>query len=176
MGKLFDETGAPLTPTHAVKSGRRYRYYVSRGLIARLDTNTHTKRWRLPAGEIERIIKEAIADLLAGRAALTHAARQSEIPVDRIPELLDSTARWRGEGLDLVKRVQLRTDEIAISLDLAQLTGEETLLSHLVSARMKRRGVEMRLVLDGAYHGVAPRPDAALIRPWLVPRGCLTMS
>src|SRR5262249_26519894 len=29
MGKLFDETGAPLTPTHAVKSGRRYRYYVS---------------------------------------------------------------------------------------------------------------------------------------------------
>lgn len=29
MGKLFDERGRPLTPTHANKKGRRYRYYVS---------------------------------------------------------------------------------------------------------------------------------------------------
>ncbi len=31
-GKLFDETSVALTPSHAVKSGRRYRYYVSRNL------------------------------------------------------------------------------------------------------------------------------------------------
>ncbi len=33
MGKLFDSDGRPLTPSHAVKSGRRYRYYVSRHLV-----------------------------------------------------------------------------------------------------------------------------------------------
>ena len=32
-GKLFDESGQSLTPSHAVKGERRYRYYVSRNLI-----------------------------------------------------------------------------------------------------------------------------------------------
>jgi DNA invertase Pin-like site-specific DNA recombinase len=32
-GKLFDESGLTLTPSHAVKGERRYRYYVSRSLI-----------------------------------------------------------------------------------------------------------------------------------------------
>jgi hypothetical protein len=33
MGKLFDESGTGLTPSHAVKGDRRYRYYVSRSLM-----------------------------------------------------------------------------------------------------------------------------------------------
>src|SRR5258708_4431795 len=33
MGRLFDESGQSLTPSHAVKCERRYRYYVSRSLI-----------------------------------------------------------------------------------------------------------------------------------------------
>ena len=32
-GKLFDETGDRLTPSHASKKGRRYRYYVSNRMI-----------------------------------------------------------------------------------------------------------------------------------------------
>ena len=32
-GKLFDESGQSLTPSHAVKEERRYRYYLSRNLI-----------------------------------------------------------------------------------------------------------------------------------------------
>jgi hypothetical protein len=32
IGKLFDESGEGLTPSHAVKGDRRYRYYVSRSL------------------------------------------------------------------------------------------------------------------------------------------------
>jgi site-specific DNA recombinase len=32
-GRLFDESGHSLTPSHAVKRQRRYRYYVSRSLI-----------------------------------------------------------------------------------------------------------------------------------------------
>jgi site-specific DNA recombinase len=33
IGKLFDEAGEGLTPSHAVKGNRRYRYYVSRSLL-----------------------------------------------------------------------------------------------------------------------------------------------
>jgi DNA invertase Pin-like site-specific DNA recombinase len=34
-GILFDESGERLTPSHAQKGGRRYRYYVSRGVARR---------------------------------------------------------------------------------------------------------------------------------------------
>jgi hypothetical protein len=33
IGKFFDEAGHRLTPSHATKAGRRYRYYVSRPLV-----------------------------------------------------------------------------------------------------------------------------------------------
>jgi hypothetical protein len=34
-GLIFDSNGARLSPTHAVKNGKRYRYYVSTALITR---------------------------------------------------------------------------------------------------------------------------------------------
>ena len=41
-----------MTPTHAVKKGRRYRYYVSTPLITGTRSD-HAKGWRIPAGDIE---------------------------------------------------------------------------------------------------------------------------
>ncbi len=35
VGKVFDEVGDRLTPSHANKKGRRYRYYISNRLISR---------------------------------------------------------------------------------------------------------------------------------------------
>src|SRR6266481_3007500 len=51
-GKLFDESGQSLTPSHAVKGERRYRYYVSRNPI-KGTANLIQRGWRLPAPEIE---------------------------------------------------------------------------------------------------------------------------
>ncbi len=169
MGKLFDESGAPLSPSHAVKSGRRYRYYVSRNLIAgsaKNTTNAPTNGWRLPAHEIERIAGDAATGLLADRAALTRAVRECGMAAERVPGLLDAVARWRGQVLALVERVDLGADEIAISLDLTCLTGETGMtVRHVVLARIKRRGVETRLILEGAGNGTAaPKPDPALIK------------
>jgi hypothetical protein len=97
-----------------------------------------------------RILREAVAKPLTDRAALTHAARESGIAIDRIHGLLQSATRWQGEGFDLIHRVQLSPEEIAISLDLGPLSGETGMLvRHLVPASIRRRGVEMRLVLRG---------------------------
>jgi len=165
MGKLFDETGVSLTPSHAVKAGRRYRYYVSKRLIdGTVADSLDRNGWRLPAGEIERIVGDAVAALFADRAALTHAARENGIAVDRVPGLLDAVAQWKGEVLDFVKRVDLDTDRIAIGLDLTSLAEElGTTIRHVVPTRIKRRGIEMRMVLDGAGSEIA-KPDPALIK------------
>src|SRR5271167_1649255 len=48
-GLLFDEKGERLTPTHAVKKGTRYRYYVSATLLTEAGRNRSSGR-PIPAG------------------------------------------------------------------------------------------------------------------------------
>src|SRR5205823_5239016 len=68
-GVLVDARGERLTPSHAVKKGRRYRYYVSGTLIAEAGTD-RAPGWRLPAQEIEDSVIRVLADTLASPAML----------------------------------------------------------------------------------------------------------
>src|SRR5580704_12934907 len=72
-GKLFDESGLSLTPSHAVKGERRYRYYVSRSLIK--GTDSTGRGWRLPAPEIERSVTAAACKMLSDQTAIATAAQ-----------------------------------------------------------------------------------------------------
>ena len=53
-GMLFDDDGNQMTPSHAVKKGTRYRYYVSRSLITK-DRTDDSAGLRIPAAEIEQL-------------------------------------------------------------------------------------------------------------------------
>ena len=83
MGKLFDESGEGLTPSHAVKGDRRYRYYVSRSLMkgpaARVDGG-----WRLPAAEIERSIAAAARSILDDQRTVVSAIEEAGLDSSRI--------------------------------------------------------------------------------------------
>jgi hypothetical protein len=153
------------TPRHAVKSGWRYRYYVSKRLIdSTVRESNDQVGWRLPAHEIERVVGVAVSGLLANPASLTDAVREQGIAADRISSLLKATARWSGDPLNLVDRVDLTRDEIAIVMNLGAISSEmQITIGHAVPTRIRRRGVEMRLVLDGP--GVrAAKHDPALIK------------
>ena len=63
VGLLFDADGERLTPSHALKKGVRYRYYVSRHLIT--GDRTKPRGLRLPALGIEALIRTRIEALLA---------------------------------------------------------------------------------------------------------------
>src|SRR6266852_9861911 len=54
-GLLFDGDGNRMTPSHAVKKGTRYRYYVSCSLIAK-DRTENAAALRIPAAEIEHLV------------------------------------------------------------------------------------------------------------------------
>ncbi len=184
MGKLFDSDGRPLTPSHAVKSGRRYRYYVSRHLVnGTVGESTTDSGWRLPAREIERITADAITALISNPARLAEAARDSGIPADRIGALLGKVSESTNPGTGnatshpssigirnhphvLVDRVVLGSDRIEITLDLSSMTElPDTTITHHIPTCIRKRGVEMRLVLDGPNKGEAPaNPDQRLIR------------
>src|SRR3984957_4775427 len=72
-GKLFDDSGQSLTPSHAVKGERRYRYYVSRNLINGT-SNSGPRGWRVPAPEIERTVASAASTILSDEAVIANAA------------------------------------------------------------------------------------------------------
>src|ERR1700731_2957639 len=71
-GLLYDGEGHRMTPSHAVKKGMRYRYYVSQPLINKT-REAAPQGLRIAAAEIERIVLSGIGDLLSNPGRLAKA-------------------------------------------------------------------------------------------------------
>jgi site-specific DNA recombinase len=154
-GKLFDDAGNRLTPSHALKDGRRYRYYISRGLV----TGTSEKPgWRLPAPQIEKIVAAEAAAMLADRAAIGTALEKAGLPpnklaaafnaADSFQRRLHSDAECDEALAALIGRVELRPNILRLTIALQPLAGIKEELTRDIPLKIKRRGVEMRLVIE----------------------------
>jgi site-specific DNA recombinase len=182
-GKLFDEHGGRLTPSHTVKGGRRYRYYVSRNLIR--SSARGKKGWRLTALELEKSVIMAAGSMLSDRAAIVAAVPDTETSAAAVEAALQAAEAAKTQldsDLDksaviarLVRRVELRKEGIQVSLDLGSFVNEERRelrdrlkLTKLVPLQIRRWGFEMRLVVGG---GLAPSPKADLALLKAVARG-----
>ncbi len=77
---------------------------------------------------------------------------------------------WSGKPLEVVQRVDLGAEEITVHVDLSKFIGEErAVVRHVIPARIRRRGVERRLVLHGGQGDtndarVAPALVKAIVR------------
>jgi site-specific DNA recombinase len=177
-GKLFDQHGGRLTPSHTVKGGRRYRYYVSRNLIR--SSTKGKKGWRLTALELEKSVIVAASSMLGDRAAIVAAvpdAETSGVAVEAALQAAEAARTQLDSDLDksavitrLVHRVELRKDSMQVSLDLGSFVNDEhrelrdrLKMTRLVPLQVRRWGFEMRLVVGG---GLAPSPkaDPALLK------------
>ena len=96
-GRLFDQSARALTPTHAIKRGRRHRYYVSRLLLTEGPRATGERGWRLPAREIEHSVAAATATLLGDKSAVVTAIQQLGIEAHRIGPILGQASMWVGK-------------------------------------------------------------------------------
>ena len=77
-GKIFDETGDRLTPSHSrTKKGTRLRYYISHRLIAR-SGEKNLDGWRLPADQLEAQISDLACRRLAEPAFAGRICRNSD--------------------------------------------------------------------------------------------------
>ncbi|MCC2653472.1 MAG: putative resolvase, partial [Microvirga sp.] len=175
-GLAFDAAGERLTPTHAVKKGTRYRYYVSQALITG-SAQSDPKGQRIPAASLEALVKNRLRELLVDPSAMFDATqgmiRDAADQRRLMARAGEYVARWaelkrdelRQFLLATVPRIQVLVDRIEISLDTANLLrwllgrdadpggmpsearAHVTTLS--VPARLKRTGLEMRFVIDG---------------------------
>ena len=60
--RIFDSNGVRFTPTHAVKEGKRYRYYTSQTVVR--NTGTKPTISRFPAGGLEKLVRLQVHHLL----------------------------------------------------------------------------------------------------------------
>ncbi len=179
-GRLFDESGQSLTPTHAMKGERRYRYYVSRSLITGT-VDSAVRGWRLSAREIERCVAAATRTLLDDQAAIAEAAHTIGLAENRLPSIFSTAGTWMkrlqsevefGAAIKgLVDRVDLLDMGIRVTLKLPNSITEEQqdanatelTITRVFPMQIRRRGFEMRLVIQGS-HAPVPLADPALMK------------
>ena len=66
-GRVFDTDDYPMTPTHAKKGARRYRYYVSQSLLQG-DRAAAREGLRIPAHELERAVIQGLLSFLSDQS------------------------------------------------------------------------------------------------------------
>ncbi len=134
-GLLFGDDGRAMTPTHTRKGGRLYRYYVSQ-IVLKGGANDASFR-RLPAGEIEGLVKEQVRALIRQPEIIvgTWRAAQAEAP-----DITETEVREALQRLDplwdelfpaeqarivrlLVERVTVGDAGAEIKLNLEELAG-----------------------------------------------------
>jgi site-specific DNA recombinase len=172
-GKVVDEAGEPLYAQGAAKGGRRYRYFVSRGLV-RGAVADGKRGWRVSAPELERAVIAAMRRILADEASLVAGIEHSF----ELEQVLGLVANWRKRlGMEnearailteSIRQVQLTATGLRLVINMPMISigaGTETVISHshCVPITMKRRGVELRLILDGQPEQ-HPRVDPTLLK------------
>ena len=185
-GMLFDADGDPMTPSHAVKQGTRYRYYVSRPLITK-DQTESSAGLRIPAVGIEQLVNGRVRQWLLDPGCVYNAARLADPVAQRRlmvrarelgnswPEL--SATRQRALLTALVERIDFRADRVEIRLSptrLGALLGVAAArlpcttddATQLLSApvQLRRCGHEIKMVVDGTDPFATAKPDARLIK------------
>jgi DNA invertase Pin-like site-specific DNA recombinase len=174
-GKFTDEIGDRLTPSHAVRRGRRHRYYVSRRLIAQ-SGERDLDGWRLPAATLETAVVTLIRSRLTAPAALANLiVEPTTAEFDGVRkaavDLIDAIAGPRGLKLlaALAHSGHIAPGRLAITLDRDAFAEQLHLPANRIDPAsltlgsaftLRRRGVEAKLVLDEAE----PEIDQTLLK------------
>jgi hypothetical protein len=189
-GLLFDDRGQRMTPSHASKRGTRYRYYVSRSLLSDKRSDASAGR-RVPAGDIEELVVRRVREWLSDPQSSVPADDASIVDLSVRKRLMDAARamaeRWLelgpGEQRRMLQvlgvRVELLPKKVEIRLmpsrmpslldgdcsDATALLQDSLMLS--VPARLKRTGLEMRLLIEGER---SHELDASLLKLFIKAR------
>jgi site-specific DNA recombinase len=172
-GLVFDEQGHRLTPTHAKKGARRYRYYVGQA-----PTDGGAPALRIPAQELEDAVLGALGGLLGDQARLMGSmgnidaaeARERLRRAAGMAERLTGSVPDRIEVLgELVKAITIGVKSLRIAVRLAAIGAsaalrgaDEPLELIEVPIQLKRCGMAVRLVLQGSGTRVARQANPKL--------------
>ena len=163
-GKIVDETGERLTPSHTKKGDKRYRYYISQNLVTGVTRADEKQRtWRIPAGQLEGAIANAVQKRIK---QLSEVANVQQFPGTETP-VPDAK-----EALNIVERVRIAPGQLTVDLNAislhklirSELNCDPDDLAVSLPFTERRRGVEMKLVVGNGAVGVDEKLLANIIR------------
>jgi site-specific DNA recombinase len=181
-GLVYDEEGNRFTPSHAVKRGKRYRYYTSQQVIEDADVALPSPG-RIPAREIEKVVLAEIKGFLVSPDRVVDALDGADDDVASTRFLIDAARKeshlfdskahptvseWLAE---VVERIVVQKESIEIRLRREALrfkildpgrghqrpqshARDEALVAWTVPARFRRRSGEMRLIIPSHPQGL----------------------
>ena len=188
-GFVYDDSGERMSPTHANKKGTRYRYYVSQSLIKGGRPKASASACRVPAADLETIVEDRVCSLLRDEAAIFDAAGPATVASRKslIETAADLARRWpslpapdrrailhalvaridvRPETVDIAVRSAVLPNIVKPDLDIRRLSALADTPTQVLSvpARVKRTGMEIRLLIEGASGAAHRQPDRSLLR------------
>ena len=144
-GKLFDHLGRPMTPSHAVKAGVRYRYYISRreagseGAPLRQLFGCPRPTSRTPCSRLWQRLR-------AGTGSLAASTRDLSASISRRIRSASSPISW-GELIS-----ELTLSKSGLSRTLQNQMGGKQLSSHGPSRLPACGGTSSRPQVNGRIH------------------------
>jgi site-specific DNA recombinase len=180
-GLIVDADGSRMTPTHATKKAKRYRYYVSASLLAG-DHPQARKGMRVPAGDIEALVLDRLRAFFSSRTDIGDALTPLDLEARAFDAALRNaftlSKRWlamppvemKSLVLDIVERVTIAANRIDISLNRAKIAaaleaGESQRpdldpVALSIEAKLRRGGKGKRLVIA---NGAEAEVNAGLV-------------
>ncbi|KQN19592.1 hypothetical protein ASE86_12195 [Sphingomonas sp. Leaf33] len=156
-GMIEDANGRPMTSAHANKGERRYLYYVSRPIAGQLE-----ELWRLPAGDVDALVKRAVLNLLRDPLGLAAeygdaaASTRMATPCTEWVDRLEQPAVMRAALQQVNATVVIGIDRITVTVGARELatliniegvrTSSDQRIELSLETTLKRRGHELRLV------------------------------
>lgn len=175
-GLIYDGLGRRMTPSHTVRSGKRYRYYVTHPSEVQRDGAV----WRLPAHAIEKAVTHRLTEFLEDSSAIRRlvGSDDAEGLAGALSRCRTAAGSVRASTLQrrttvpmLIERVDVDDGLVRLTLSssgLAKLLGIsaacEDMPNLTVQAMRIRKGSEVKLVIADASQAERDEGLVALLR------------
>lgn len=185
-GLIADGSGNRMTPTHANKRGKRYRYYISASLLQG-GRPAALGGMRVPAGEIEGLVIDQLRTFLSSRSKVSEAVAPLDICAHSLDLVLFRASELGKDWLALppvelkefvkavVQEVAVGEEQIVVRIDRGMLAerlgvsrspgwddGDPVVLSF--AASLRRAGKGKRLVVESGARSEVHAGVVSLLR------------
>ena len=189
-GLIFDDRGNSMSPSHAVRKGKRYRYYVSQAILQHRKHEAGSFA-RLPAHDVERLVSNELREFLTSPARLLalYGDQDQPHPEEQVRIITyakslsdDWSGMIPGDRASLVRGI---VKQVTVSRENLEIVFSKTALLHAagsrtavapttsarsaaddvrveVKARLRRCQGGAKLVIDGPERPQTATPNAAL--------------
>jgi site-specific DNA recombinase len=174
-GILFDDKDNAMSPSHAIKNGKRYRYYTSQALIKQ-QSNKAGSLSRVPAGEIEGFVSQKVQELLLNEAKLSihvdHESHETEYLLQQAKELAKNINQTPGLLKKFVTKATLSSKGIILIISTSLLHKaldvpapiNDSIIELTEKVKLKRCQGEKKLCLENGQSTNKENINPTLVR------------